>query len=360
MNPIGFISSPFKQKNGTPRQPSICAQSKGSLTILKSVFPNPEHALDGLEAFSHIWVMFLFHMNNNKYTKAKVRPPRLNGVKVGVFSTRSPYRPNPIGLTLAKIEKIEGATIYISGIDMLDGTPVLDIKPYIYDYDLPRSYGQHEQQGASDVNKEIKQCFQLDSDVHSKNIGIKDEMSFLQPTEMCMSRGGDKNQQGESQLDNVCITDTSLSDENTAFQTQMNVKEEKLSSDLLTSAEAITQAGWISAPPISKLDVRFSPTATKELEMFSKSSSNPHYVFSHFDSVQDAKNAIAKILQADPRSPYRRTKCTDKLYYFAIDSFHVTAWFDDDVNVAEVLKVKPVSLSKLTYLTELESEETNK
>lgn len=139
MKPIGVMKSLFQFKNGTPRQASICSNAPGVLTIEKSVFNNPSHSLEGLEDYSHAWIIFVFHKNNNSYTKAKVKPPRLDGKRTGVFSSRSPYRPNNIGLSLVKIDKIEGATVYLSGVDMIDGTPVLDIKPYIPEYDYPIS-----------------------------------------------------------------------------------------------------------------------------------------------------------------------------------------------------------------------------
>lgn len=137
--PIGYLESCFSAKNGTPRQPSICSHSRACLKIRKSIFNNPEHSLMGLEQFSHVWILFVFHKNGHLSCKAKVQPPRLNGAKTGVFSTRSPHRPNAIGLTLAKLEKVEGGAIYLSGIDMIHGTPVLDIKPYIADYDSPQN-----------------------------------------------------------------------------------------------------------------------------------------------------------------------------------------------------------------------------
>ncbi|CAL1290993.1 unnamed protein product [Larinioides sclopetarius] len=138
MTPVGFISSCFKTKNGIPRQPSLCLAAKGTLTIEKRIFSNPEHSLIGLKEFSHIWILFVFHENgSHTAVKAKVHPPRLNGTSVGVFSTRSPHRPCPIGLSLTKLDKIEGSTLFLSGIDLLDGTPVLDIKPYIPLYDIP-------------------------------------------------------------------------------------------------------------------------------------------------------------------------------------------------------------------------------
>ncbi|XP_023583243.1 tRNA (adenine(37)-N6)-methyltransferase isoform X3 [Trichechus manatus latirostris] len=137
--PIGYLESCFSTKNGTPRQPSICSLSQACLKIRKSIFNNPEHSLMGLDQFSHVWILFVFHKNGRLSCKAKVQPPRLNGAKTGVFSTRSPHRPNAIGLTLAKLEKVEGGAIYLSGIDMVHGTPVLDIKPYIADYDSPQN-----------------------------------------------------------------------------------------------------------------------------------------------------------------------------------------------------------------------------
>lgn len=90
--------------------------------------------LDGLDEFGYIWVIFVFHVGLNDYNprKTKITPPKLEGAKKGVFATRSPHRYNPIGLSIAKLEKIEDRTITISGIDLIHGTPVLDIKPYHY------------------------------------------------------------------------------------------------------------------------------------------------------------------------------------------------------------------------------------
>ncbi|XP_069777929.1 tRNA (adenine(37)-N6)-methyltransferase [Narcine bancroftii] len=136
--PIGYIESCFSAKNGTPRQPTICSLSRGRLKISKTIFTNAEHSLMGLEQFSHVWIIFVFHKNGHHSSKAKVKPPRLNGLKTGIFSTRSPHRPNAIGLTLGKLDRIQGDTLYLSGIDMIQGTPVLDIKPYIPGYDTPR------------------------------------------------------------------------------------------------------------------------------------------------------------------------------------------------------------------------------
>lgn len=136
MQPIGCMKTCFSTKNGTPRQPTVSPTSRGKLKISKSIFTNPEHSLIGLNEFSHIWILFYFHLNETKKSaKAKVKPPRMNGSKTGVFSTRSPHRPNPIGLTLAKLESVEDDVITVSGVDIVDETPILDIKPYIPTYD---------------------------------------------------------------------------------------------------------------------------------------------------------------------------------------------------------------------------------
>jgi tRNA-Thr(GGU) m(6)t(6)A37 methyltransferase TsaA len=129
MEPIGIIESCFKDRFGTPRQPGLVSNAWARLQLDKKL--HPEQALIGLEKFSHLWLIFLFHQNTNNRYHAKVHPPRLQGKSIGVFATRSPHRPNPIGLSLVKLEKIEGDSLILSGADLIDGTPILDIKPYL-------------------------------------------------------------------------------------------------------------------------------------------------------------------------------------------------------------------------------------
>lgn len=136
MKPIGFIRTIFPEKRAVPRQSSIGSKFTGCIEISPDVFNNPEHSIDGLQEFSHLWIIYHFHRNSS-HPKSKVAPPRLSGERVGVFSTRSPHRPCPIGLSLVEIEKIIGSSIYFFGTDMVDGTPVFDIKPYIPMYDSP-------------------------------------------------------------------------------------------------------------------------------------------------------------------------------------------------------------------------------
>jgi tRNA (adenine37-N6)-methyltransferase len=129
MEIIGVIESCYRDKFGTPRQPGLAPSSTAKLHIRKEW--QPEQALQGLNGFSHVWIIFLFHQNTNLRYHAKVHPPRLGGEPIGVFATRSPHRPNPIGLSLVKLDKVEGDTLHLSGVDLVDGTPVLDIKPYL-------------------------------------------------------------------------------------------------------------------------------------------------------------------------------------------------------------------------------------
>jgi tRNA-Thr(GGU) m(6)t(6)A37 methyltransferase TsaA len=127
---IGHVESCYPDKFGTPRQPGLVPDSKAFVRLVSEW--QPADSLQGLEGFSHVWILFWFHKNNeNSRFHAKVFPPRMEGEKVGVFSTRSPHRPNPIGLSLVKLDRVEKNGIWISGIDLIEGTPVLDIKPYL-------------------------------------------------------------------------------------------------------------------------------------------------------------------------------------------------------------------------------------
>ena len=131
---IGRVHSCYKEKFGIPRQPGLVAEATAYIELLPPY--NRLDTLEGLEDFSHIWVQFIFHACLSEQWKAKVRPPRLGGKKkLGVFATRATHRPNPIGLSVIKLGKIhqQGKKVFIDlhGADLLDGTPVLDIKPYL-------------------------------------------------------------------------------------------------------------------------------------------------------------------------------------------------------------------------------------
>eukprot|EP00096_Caligus_rogercresseyi_P016826 TRINITY_DN9836_c0_g1_i1.p1 TRINITY_DN9836_c0_g1~~TRINITY_DN9836_c0_g1_i1.p1 ORF type:complete len:252 (-),score=52.50 TRINITY_DN9836_c0_g1_i1:50-805(-) len=233
--PIGFIRTVYTNKNGTPRQGSICKDSHGTLEVNLGD-NNAQYALENLQEFSHVWIIFVFHKNGKPFTKTKVTPPRLSS-RVGVFSTRSPHRPNPIGLSLVRLVSVEGKTIRVSGIDLLDGTPVLDIKPYVPSYDNPQNKESNEEEH-------------------------REESSVSLPP-------------------------------------------------------------WISKS--SSLKCSFTHKALSELKALGK---------------EGLVSSVYSILEADPRSCYRKEKCSDKLYYFSHFGVHFTAWFDEDDNTVEVLKVK--------------------
>lgn len=145
MQPIGIVHSCFPEKFGIPRQAGLVEEARATLELLPP-FDAPE-TVRGLEGFSHIWLLFIFHAHMASGWKPTVRPPRLGGNKrLGVFATRSPFRPNPIGLSAVGLERIETnkgrALLHLRGADLLDGTPVLDIKPYVpYADALPTARG---------------------------------------------------------------------------------------------------------------------------------------------------------------------------------------------------------------------------
>lgn len=132
--PIGIIRSCFPEKFGIPRQPGLVKEATATLELLPPY--DRAEALEGLETFSHLWLIFVFHASLKETWKATVRPPRLGGNKrVGVFASRSMYRPNPIGLSVVELERVDTSAeqprLFLKGVDLLDGTPVLDIKPYL-------------------------------------------------------------------------------------------------------------------------------------------------------------------------------------------------------------------------------------
>ena len=129
MEPIGHLESCFKDKFGTPRQPGLVKSSWARLKIRADL--QPEQALQGLEGFSHVWLIWVFHQNKTARYHAKVHPPRLQGQSIGLFATRTPHRPNPLGLSLVQLISVDKDGITVAGADLVDGTPILDIKPYL-------------------------------------------------------------------------------------------------------------------------------------------------------------------------------------------------------------------------------------
>ena len=342
---------------------------------------------------------------------------------------------------------VSGDTLHLSGVDMLDGTPVVDIKPYISTYDQPiaelsdvigktlidssnSKSGNEEVStnekpmeankcGMADVNLVSQDC-QSDRRVFEKVAGDISDYEVLSdsaeavrnnitiPHASCDSESSnltkdyhsdkvrpfnnqdnlfDRNRDNFKQLSyNASHSGTSnyssevgrsnsTSPHASCDPENPNLMETRPSSDEVThlpndrgdvgphlndnsvngSKEGCIginsdmqkdgtshSASWISEPPIPKLIVRFTPSAANQVLKFHSAAEDENFKLKY---ISDAESAIKTILQADPRSTYRRTKCNDRLYFCAVDCMHVTAWFNDDENIAEVLRVKPVALA---------------
>jgi tRNA-Thr(GGU) m(6)t(6)A37 methyltransferase TsaA len=143
--PVGIVHSCFGEKFGIPRQPRLVPAARATLELLPPY--NQPAAVRGLEGFSHVWLVFVFHGVPAGRWQPTVRPPRLGGNRrLGVFATRSTFRPNPIGLSAVTLDRIAthrgSVVLHLGGVDLLDGTPVLDIKPYLpYADGIPTASG---------------------------------------------------------------------------------------------------------------------------------------------------------------------------------------------------------------------------
>jgi tRNA-Thr(GGU) m(6)t(6)A37 methyltransferase TsaA len=127
LEPIGYARTAWTRKVDAPRQPQAASGIPGCIELLPG--RHFEHALEDLEGWSRIWVIYWFHLNAS--WRPKVLPPRSRSGRKGVFSTRAPHRPNPLGLSVLRLQRIEGLTLHLLDFDLVDGTPVLDIKPYV-------------------------------------------------------------------------------------------------------------------------------------------------------------------------------------------------------------------------------------
>ena len=135
MRPVAHICSDFPTKFGIPRQSGLVDDLTATV-VFEPEFREPE-ALRGIEGFSHLWLIWEFSQARRQEWSPTVRPPRLGGnIRLGVFATRSPFRPNPIGLSCVRLERIEqhpqwGPVLWVAGADLMDGTPIYDVKPYL-------------------------------------------------------------------------------------------------------------------------------------------------------------------------------------------------------------------------------------
>lgn len=153
LRPIGWVRADFKQKFGTPRQGSLAKNSRAQIDLAPEW--RGRGIFCGLEGFSHCWILSYLHLSRMTRQRGKIHPPRLKGEKVGVLGSRSPHRPNNIGLTLARILNVSEDRLEIAEVDLVEGTPVLDIKPYLAAADRPKEFSS----GWTDrVQSSLREC----------------------------------------------------------------------------------------------------------------------------------------------------------------------------------------------------------
>jgi tRNA (adenine37-N6)-methyltransferase len=187
LRPIGVMHTDFDEKFGVPRQPGLVMGAQGHLSLERN--ETNREAIHGLEGFSHLWVIFFFDQVFGKAWSPRVRPPRLGGERsTGVFATRSPFRPNPIGLSVLKLDGVQETDdeliINFSGVDLVNGTPVLDLKPYLPYSDslegatVPDAFKKAWSELNVNFNEEaLRQCHDIDQNEHGFSALIRGVLS---------------------------------------------------------------------------------------------------------------------------------------------------------------------------------------
>ncbi|KAK9746026.1 tRNA-methyltransferase O [Popillia japonica] len=375
---IGTIHTLFPEKRGTPRQPGICSDMVAKLTLNNEIFTNPVHALEGLQEYSHMWILFHFHRNDSTHIKAKVAPPRLNGLRTGVFATRSPHRPCPIGLSLVKIDRIMENlslvkidrimenTIYFSGVDMVDQTPVLDIKPYIPQYDNPtvsvsqtpvldrKPYiPQYDNPTVSvsnpseedllceggvsfnDMHLSTDSMFNISSIQDSNDVEVAAGYDNMNNRIMDGEENGGRNQNvvgvnssssrnnaGGNLEESLYSRSTSRIGEREAPDGEEEESSRQPTTGLRSSTNVTTPEGhirvppWIDHPPVSSLTVVFKDRAIVQLNQLGS-------------EAEEKKAIITNVLREDPRSVYLRERLGSHCYVFRIADLNVSCKFND-------------------------------
>ena len=182
ITPIAYIKSPYKQKFAIPRQPNLVKEAKGEI-IFEKEFSDP-NGLRDIEQFSHLWLIFIFHETADKGWSPTVQPPRLGGKEsIGVFATRSTFRPNPLGMSVVENlgfeQKGRSLILKVGGLDLLDGTPILDIKPYLpYADALPDAQAGFAD-SAPASNYEIVFSIEAEQDLKELNQNYPDLKAFI-------------------------------------------------------------------------------------------------------------------------------------------------------------------------------------
>ncbi|CAH2241550.1 jg25529 [Pararge aegeria aegeria] len=342
--PIGYIETAFSNKRGVPRQSSVLTTARGVVVIDSSVFNNPEHALCGLAEFSHMWIIFHFHMTESSNAPAKVSPPRLEGEKRGVFSTRSPHRPCPIGLSLVKLHSIDGNKIYFNGVDMVNGTPVLDIKPYIPQYDYPPAYAtpvtsvRPPTEGISDTAETMGSLQIADESLSpcSVQLGIDTTSQLSRSTVVDVSiphnlltpiSPSPESPTSEDLLDGP-ITSPMRRVENERGAPDGQERFTPPQSALNLNQDGIRVASWVTNPPSRTYQVTFTNDANERLNELIG------------DRSQSFKANIQGLLSEDPRSVYVRTRYPDHEYSCVLEDLSISCVFDENACLCTIIAVR--------------------
>lgn len=186
LKPVGILHSPYGEKFAVPRQPNLVKEGKGKLRLLPPY--NTPDAVRGIEQFSHLWLIFQFHQIPEREWHATVRPPRLGGnERVGVFASRATHRPNPLGLSKVELLSVEQANgelyLHLGSVDLVDGTPILDIKPYIAYADsepfAQSGFAQEKPQAKLTVSFSETALQAVSSAKNFASFGIADPLHFI-------------------------------------------------------------------------------------------------------------------------------------------------------------------------------------
>lgn len=186
LRPLGWLRADFRQKFGTPRQGSLAKQSRAHVELAREW--RGRGLFTGLEGFSHVWIVSFLHLSASKRQFGKVHPPRLGGAKVGVIASRSPHRPNNIGLTLARLVSCTGDELHLAEVDLVDGTPILDLKPYLASADRPETFSSGWTEGLAPRFKECVFSDEFERDLETLRVdepervrGLIEEMLTQDP-----------------------------------------------------------------------------------------------------------------------------------------------------------------------------------
>ncbi len=262
-----------------------------------------------------------------------------------MFASRSPHRPCPLGLTLARLERVEGNTLHLTGIDLIDGTPILDVKPYVPNYDTPvealRSIPM-----ATTQPEETKVTRQDLRPAPEPLVGTAED-----------SHGGVCSEEGEVRTAGwpPVTSHGSVCSEEGEVRTAGWPPVTSHGSVCSEEGEVRT-AGWLRRPPVTRLNVQFLPKAEEQLRKFkpvssasthsipppctedpdsNASANNNPYFLEAFSSPAEARRAIIEILQEDPRSVYRRKRCKRQSYRVSIDNLNLSCQFEGNTAIVE-------------------------